>query len=217
MISSLSSPVNEFTERTQPKSLYIVDDEREFLTSLAMSLREFGYQPVTFDHPKKLLEAAKADEVGCVISDLRMPEMGGVELIRRLTASDSCLSVILLTAFADVQTAVDAMKLGAVSVVEKPFHLQQLADEIELAMQRSEEDQQRSSKIAEAERLLGQLTSEESAVLDLATKGFPNREISRQLSISPRTVDRRRQSALRKLQADSVADFAILRTRLDTK
>ncbi|MFU7560604.1 response regulator transcription factor [Roseiconus sp. JC912] len=209
--------MNEFIETTERKSLYIVDDEREFLSSLAMSLREFGYQPVTFDHPKYLLDVVKPDEVGCVISDLRMPEMGGVELIRRLTGRGSCLSVILLTAFADVATAVDAMKLGAVSVVEKPFHLQRLADEIELAMQRSEDDQHRASKIAEAEELLNKLTNEEAAVLDLATKGYPNREISRQLDISPRTVDRRRQSALRKLNADSVADFAVLRTRLDSK
>ncbi|WP_158222737.1 response regulator transcription factor [Rhodopirellula sp. MGV] len=209
--------MNHFAEKTVSKSLYIVDDEREFLSSLALSLREFGYKPITFDHPKQLLDTVKPDEVGCVISDLRMPELGGVELIRRLSSRGSMLSVILLTAFADVETAVSAMKLGAVSVVEKPFHLQRLANEIEVAMQRSEDDQHRASKIAEAEYLLSQLSNEEAAVLDLATKGYPNREISRQLTISPRTVDRRRQSALRKLKADSVADFAVLRTRLDSK
>ena len=111
-------------ERVVPndhKSLYIVDDEKELLATLAESLRHFGFSPTTFERPAELLDATNDNDIGCVITDLRMPGIGGVELLKRLNEQESCLSVILLTAFADVPTAVDVMKLGAVSVVEKTF------------------------------------------------------------------------------------------------
>ncbi|PAY18262.1 DNA-binding response regulator [Rhodopirellula sp. SM50] len=208
-----TNPVKELDVPDEASRLYIVDDETELLTTLAESLRELGFSPQTFDRPEDLLLATSEHETGCVITDLRMPGIGGVELLRRLIQRDSCLSVILLTAFADVPTAVDAMKLGAVSVVEKPFELHALADEINAAMRSSVEAYARRQDLRSARERLDQLTNEEKAVLDLAIEGRPNREIAEQLEISPRTVDRRRQSALRKLVAESVAEYAVLKTR----
>ncbi|QDV46559.1 Transcriptional regulatory protein FixJ [Stieleria neptunia] len=208
-----TNPVKELDAPDEASRLYIVDDETELLTTLAESLRELGFSPQTFDRPENLLLATSENETGCVITDLRMPGIGGVELLRRLNQRDSCLSVILLTAFADVPTAVDAMKLGAVSVVEKPFELHALADEINAAMRCSEQAYARRQDLRSARQRLDQLTNEEKAVLDLAIEGRPNREIAEQLEISPRTVDRRRQSALRKLVAESVAEYAVLKTR----
>jgi len=199
---------------SEQRSLYIVDDEQELLTTLASSLRTLGMRPQTFQRSAALLAATHDDDIGCVITDLRMPEMGGVELIKSLKERESCLSVILLTAFADVSTAVDVMKLGATSVIEKPFQLQTLQTEIHIAMDSSEQAFQRREKFRDAKRRLEALTEEEQAVLELAVAGCPNREISVRLSISPRTVDRRRQSALRKLQADSIAEYAVLKTRV---
>ncbi|QEF96800.1 Transcriptional regulatory protein FixJ [Stieleria maiorica] len=208
-----TNPVNELGAPDQASRLYIVDDETELLATLAESLRALGFSPRTFDRPEDLLQATSENEVGCVITDLRMPRIGGVELLKRLNERGTCLSVILLTAFADVPTAVDAMKLGAVSVVEKPFELQALADEIHAAMRSSEQAYIDRQELRSARQRLDHLTDEEKAVLDLAIEGRPNREIAQQLEISPRTVDRRRQSALRKLQADSVAEYAVLKTR----
>ncbi len=208
-----TNPVKELVAPDEVSRLYIVDDETELLTTLAESLRELGFSPQTFDRPEDLLLATSEHETGCVITDLRMPGIGGVELLRRLNQRDSCLSVILLTAFADVPTAVDAMKLGAVSVVEKPFELHALADEINAAMRCSVQAYARRQDLRSARERLDQLTNEEKAVLDLAIEGRPNREIAEQLEISPRTVDRRRQSALRKLVAESVAEYAVLKTR----
>ncbi len=208
-----TNPVKELVAPDEVSCLYIVDDETELLATLAESLRELGFSPQTFDRPEELLLATSENQTGCVITDLRMPGIGGVELLRRLNQRDSCLSVILLTAFADVPTAVDAMKLGAVSVVEKPFELQALADEINAAMRSSKQAYARRQDLRSARERLDQLTSEEKAVLDLAIEGRPNREIAEQLEISPRTVDRRRQSALRKLVAESVAEYAVLKTR----
>ncbi len=199
---------------SEQRSLYIVDDEQELLTTLASSLSTLGMRPQTFQRSAALLAATHDDDIGCVITDLRMPEMGGVELIKSLKERESCLSVILLTAFADVSTAVDVMKLGATSVIEKPFQLQTLQTEIHIAMDSSEQAFQRREKFRDAKRRLEALTEEEQAVLELAVAGCPNREISVRLSISPRTVDRRRQSALRKLQADSIAEYAVLKTRV---
>ncbi|MCO8122723.1 response regulator [Stieleria sp. TO1_6] len=207
--------MNDFTSQTDSPSLYIVDDERELLASLADSLRAMGYSPKTFERPSELLNATCHDDIGCVITDLRMPGMGGLDLLHRLNDSGSCLSVILLTAFADVPTAVEVMKHGAATVVEKPFDLRRLADEIESAMMVSEQSFARQGKIRRAVKLLGLLSVEEIAVLDLAIGGIPNRQIAESLSTSPRTVDRRRHTALRKLQAETVADYAVLKTLAD--
>lgn len=200
--------------QTVQRSLYIVDDERELLKTLAESLRVYGLQPKTFEHPNDLLAATHDDDIGCVVTDLRMPEVGGLELIQSLKARESCLAVILLTAFADVPTAVDVMKLGATCVIEKPFELNKLQAEINAAMQSSEQAYQRREALRDARKRLGDLSDEEKAVLELAVSGCPNREIAQRLEISPRTVDRRRQSALQKLQADSIAEYAILKTRM---
>lgn len=197
---------------TDQKLLFIVDDETELLATLAESLREFGYSPRTFEKPSELLGAISENDVGCVITDLRMPGIGGVELLQCLNHQESCLSLILLTAFADVPTAVDAMKLGAVSVVEKPFDLDVLTQEIQTAMQASERSFERRETLRKAKKQLHHLSQEEKAVLNLAIEGKPNREIAEQLSISPRTVDRRRRSALQKLHAESVAEYAVLKT-----
>ena len=199
---------------SEVRSVYIVDDEAELLTTLAQSLRAVGFSPRTFDRPDDLLRIPLDDEIGCVISDLRMPGMGGIELIKQLKQRQSCLSVILLTAFADVPTAVDVMKLGATSVIEKPFELNVLVSEINAAMHVSERTFARRKELLNAKSRLDDLSDEEKAVLDLAIEGCPNREIADRLEISPRTVDRRRQSALRKLDADTVAEYAVLKTRV---
>lgn len=214
MALSSTDAVKEVTVAHDQKLLFIVDDETELLTTLARSLRELGFSPRTFERPSELLDATREDDIGCVITDLRMPGMGGVELLKRLKQQESCLSLILLTAFADVPTTVDVMKLGAATVVEKPFDPVALAQEIRLAMQVSGEMYLKREKYREAKKQLDHLSCEEIAVLDLAIEGKPNREIAEQLSISPRTVDRRRQSALRKMNAESVAEYAVLKTRV---
>jgi len=211
--TDLVTPIVNSNDR---RSLYVVDDEQELLTTLAGSLRTLGLQPRTFQRSADLLAVTHDGDIGCVITDLRMPEMSGVELIKSLNERESCLSVILLTAFADVSTAVDVMKLGATSVIEKPFQLQRLQREIESAIQNSEQTFERREKLRDATRRLEELTEEECAVLDLAVAGCPNREIAQRLSISPRTVDRRRQSALQKLHTESVAGYAVLKTLVST-
>ncbi|MEL7338473.1 MAG: response regulator, partial [Planctomycetota bacterium] len=111
MASAITDRVNE--PAGHPKEyLYIVDDETELLATLAQSLEAYGFQATTFERPEDLLACSSDSDVGCIISDLRMPGTSGIELIKQLKQNDSCLSVILLTAFADVSTAVDVMKLG---------------------------------------------------------------------------------------------------------
>lgn len=213
MASAINDRVNE-TARHPKECLYIVDDETELLSTLAQSLEVYGLKATTFERPGDLLAVLSDNDVGCVISDLRMPEMGGIELIKQLKHDESCLSVILLTAFADVPTAVDVMKLGAVSVVEKPFNLKALAEEISSAMEASRQAFEKRNSIRQARAAFELLSEEERAVLELAIAGTPNREIAQRLSISPRTVDRRRHSSLRKLNAESVAEYAVLKTKL---
>lgn len=206
--------VNEIIAPNEAKSLYVVDDETELLAALGESLRTLGFTPRVFERPDAFLAATGENDIGCIISDLRMPGMGGIDLLKQLNQQESCLSVILLTAFADIPTAVDVMRLGAVSVIEKPFDLHFLADEINSAMRVSQETFDKRELLRSAKAKLDNLSEEEKAVLELAIEGRPNREIAEKLSISPRTVDRRRHSALRKLDAESVAEYAVLKTRV---
>lgn len=213
MALAVHETINECLSSQVPSpALYLVDDESDVLEGLNASLRAMGFQPRPFTDPNEMLLDTSEDEFGCVITDLKMPGMGGVELQHQLLQRGSCLSLILLTGFADVPTTVTAMKRGALSVIEKPFDLQALAREIRAAMQYSESEFKKRQRLRSAAERLAMLSVEEKAVLELAIEGVPNRQIARELSISPRTVDRRRQSALAKLQAESVAEYAILKT-----
>jgi two-component system response regulator FixJ len=196
----------------ESRRLYLIEDDPQSLTTSGSLLRALGYAPRLFGSPKDFLAQAEDHEIGCVVAGLRMEEICGIELLKRLRADESCLAVILLTASADLSCAVEAMKLGAASVIEKPHEPFVLAREVQSAFRQSGLAFERRQRLRRASKLLSRLSAEETAVLELAVSGTPNRAIAEQLSISPRTVDRRRQSALQKLEAESVCEFAVLKT-----
>ena len=143
--------------------------------------------------------------------------MNGIQLQRALIEKQSSLSVIMLTAYADVPVAVEVMKNGAVTLIEKPFKVDRLTNEVQKAISISERLHRERIRICEAQDAIERLTSEELAVMDCAAKGKPNKSISYELSLSSRTVDRRRQSALRKLGVESVSEFAVIRSTAEDR
>jgi FixJ family two-component response regulator len=140
-----------------------------------------------------------------------MRPIDGFGLQQQLNEKGSSLSLVMLTGYADVQAAVKLMANGAFTVIEKPVDLEDLLVVVRQAIDKSQKLSSDRDAILSARRRLEKLTPEELAVLDCAAEGKPNKVISEELSLSNRTVDRRRHSALQKIAADSVSEFAVIR------
>ncbi|MFN3188949.1 MAG: response regulator transcription factor [Aureliella sp.] len=188
----------------------VVDDDPGVLTVIGQLLQSNGYDAEVFSSADELLRSVGADDIGCVVTDLEMPRTNGLELQSKLLEAGSCLSVVVVTAHADVPRTIQIMSRGAVTLLEKPFKSQQLISAVEKAVEVSEKSFERRNRIGDAQQKIGQLNDEELEIMKLAAAGFPNKAISQKLDLSPRTIDRRRQSALLKLDVASVADFAVL-------
>lgn len=193
-----------------PRPVFVVDDEKQVLDSVRCLLLTDKHDVHCYQNAKDFLNEITPDQVGCLITDLGMPEIDGFELQERLMAMRSLLSVIIVTGKADVHSAVRLMKNGAITLLEKPYPPEDLLDEV----QHSLEVSQRRGEIRRlrdtARRLLQLLVDEERQVMKLAAEGLPNKAIAQRLTMSARTVDRRRQSAQNKLGINSPSGFTKL-------
>lgn len=202
-------------ESLKEPRILIVDDDPEVMSVISRLLDAHGLVTECFRSPAELLNNIAADDVGVVVTDLEMPGMTGIELQNSLLDSGSCLSVIVITGHADVPKTIEIMGRGAVTLLQKPFKGEQLIAGIKRAIKLSENHRLRHERIEKAKRLIHSLTLDELQVMKYAARGLPNKAISLELDISPRTVDRRRQSALSKLDGASVAEFAVLLATLE--
>lgn len=178
--------------------VHVVDDDEAARESLAMLLRAIGYQTETY--PSGLDFLARLPEAGgCVLLDIHMPEMDGMEVQRRLNEAGVRLPVIILTGQADVPVAVEAMKAGAVEFLEKPYTEGALLAALDEGFRRLDLD--RRSVAETARRAIARLTPREREVLRGLLSGQPNRSIAQDLSLSPRTVELHRANMMEKLGA----------------
>lgn len=187
--------------------VHIVDDEEPVRASLAFLLTTSGFAARTHASATAFLEVAPGIHNGCLITDLRMPDMDGVELLRRLKQADAMLPAIVITGHGDVQMAVEAMKSGALDFIEKPFAddvlLASIGKVVELAANRV-----RNDAASEATRdRLASLSEREMQVLRGVVAGQPNKVIAFELGISPRTVEVYRAGLMAKMQARSLPDL----------
>ncbi|MEL6105017.1 MAG: response regulator [Planctomycetota bacterium] len=197
---------------SQPsETVYIIDDDPLVLEAVDEVLRSRGFETQTFESADDLFGSLGQTDTGVVVTDLQMPGMNGLEVQQEMLRRGMDLSFILLTGYADVPVTVEVMRNGAVSLVEKPFRVDHLVAEVQRGLDASLERNRERSQIRQAREAIARLDDEELAVLDCAARGKANKTISYELCLSARTVDRRRQSAFRKLQIESVAEFAILR------
>ena len=193
------------------RTVYVVDDDPLVLEAVDKALRSRGFATRTFERAETLFGVLEQTQTGVVVTDLQMPGINGLQVQQEILRRGTDLSFILLTGFADVPVAVEVMRNGAVSLVEKPFRVDHLIGEVQRAMDASLRRHRERSQIRSAKEAIARLDDEELAVMDCAAKGKANKRISYELCLSGRTVDRRRQSAFRKLEIESVAEFAILR------
>ncbi len=189
--------------------IHVVEDDQPMRDSLVMLLEDAGYKVRAYPRAEDLLALGASIEPGCVVSDVRMPGMDGLALLRHLRSSGSTLGLILITGHGDVPLAVTAMKAGASDFLEKPFDAATLLAAIEGALQtRSNE---LDAKYAEdAQQRLEQLTPREREVLDHLAAGASNKEAAVKIGISPRTIEFHRANIITKTGAKGLPDLVRL-------
>ncbi|MCO5084518.1 MAG: response regulator FixJ [Rhizobiaceae bacterium] len=187
--------------------VHIVDDEEPVRKSLAFLLTMAGFAVRVHESATSFLAAAPAMSKGCLVTDLRMPDMSGVELLTKLGAANAMMPAIVITGHGDVPMAVAAMKAGALDFIEKPFEDEVLIDAIKRAAERIGEKQAASEDAADVQTRLEQLTERERQVLSAVVAGLPNKTIAYDLNISPRTVEVHRANVMAKMQARSLPEL----------
>jgi two-component system response regulator FixJ len=191
-----------------PESVvHVIDDDEALRQSLAFLLRAHAIAVQTYESGTAFLGAAPALKSGCVITDVRMPEMSGIELLRRLKELKSLLPVIVITGHGDVPLAVEAMKFGAADFLEKPFDDEILLAEVRSALSRQDSDAKRQAERAAIDGRLAALSNREREVLEGLVAGRANKQIAFDLGISPRTVEIYRANLMTKMQAASLSEL----------
>ena len=190
--------------------VYLVEDDETVRLSLQAALAAAGYTVTGYHTVAEFLAQAGLFEEGCVLLDLSLPEVGGLVLQKRLCDVGSTLAVVIITGTADVKAAVRGMEMGALTVVEKPFHPQTLVPLVAKALEKSRTYVARRQQQLAMETRLAQLNEEEQAVLDLMVAGLPIKGISLRLGLSTRTVERRRKAIMEKLAARSLVELGVL-------
>jgi len=188
-------------------TVFVVDDDQAVRESLALLVQSVGLEAETFASAGDFLDAYRPDRHGCLITDIRMPGMSGLELQERLSADGHHIPIIVLTGFGDVPTAVRALKGGAVDFVEKPFNPQSLLDLVQQAIIRDAEIREQAARAAALAERMALLTPREQEVMELVVTGKANKVIAIDLSISERTVELHRGRIMKKMQARSLAEL----------
>ena len=189
------------------RTVFVVDDDEAALDSLVLLLRSEGLNPRGFSSAESFLVNLPAEARGCVISDVRMPGMGGVQLLKALKAMGCMLPVIVITGHADVTVAVQAMKAGAADFIEKPFESELILRLVRACLEENDEAIDANAKIVRVRRRMESLTARERQVLELIIAGSSNKQIAAALAISPRTVEIYRANVMSKMRADSLSDL----------
>ncbi len=190
----------------QEQVVYVVDDDQGMLDSTVWLLESVGLRAMPFTSGRDFLEAYDANGNACVLLDVRMPGMGGLQVQEALGARGLDLPVIFVSGHADVPIVVRAFKAGAVDFIEKPYNQQLLLDSVQQALSRDERRAADGERASLQERL-DSLTQRERDVLLPLVQGFTTKEIARQLDISIKTVDLYRSRVMKRMQAERLADL----------
>jgi len=187
--------------------VHIIDDDDAVRDSLAFLLDSAGLQTRAYDSAATFLDRLADLEPGCVVTDVRMPGMSGLELVHKLGELGSALPVVVITGHGDVALAVEAMKGGAIDFLEKPFDDTAILAALKAALSRSEDQQALVGEKAAIAGRIAQLSTRERQVLTGVVRGKPNKVVAHELGISPRTVEVYRANLMAKMQAQSVSEL----------
>jgi len=187
--------------------VHVIDDDEGLRESLAFLLRSAELEVRSFDSAKAFLDVLPDAALGCVITDVRMPDMSGIELLRRLKELKIRVPVIVITGHGDIALAVEAMKIGAADFFEKPFDDDLLVASVRAALRQRADQTKRGAERADIEHRISTLSPREKDVLAGLIEGRANKQIAFDLGISPRTVEIYRANLMSKMQAGSLSDL----------
>jgi len=194
--------------------IYVVDDDDGMRRALDTLLSTVGYKTAVYSRPTEFLANFKSDSAGCLVLDIRMPDMSGLEVQQQLNRMGSMMPVIFITGHGDVPMAVQAMKEGAFEFIQKPFRDQDLLDRINHALKQDAENRGTVARRAEVQHRLETLTPRERQVMDMVVDGAANKVIAIDLNLSERTVEIHRAKVMEKMGARSVAHLVKLQLTL---
>ena len=195
---------------TSDAIVYIVDDDAAVRDSLAVLLSTAGLKVDTYTTGEEFLDAWSPAAAGCLVLDIRMPGLSGLDLLEQLASRKSRIPVVMITGHGDVKIAVKAMKLGAADFIEKPFKYDVIIESIKNALQRKEEERSTENSVDAYLERLQLLTERERQIYNHMVQGDPNKVIAAKLDISPRTVEIHRAHVMDKLQVRNLPQLVKL-------
>ncbi len=187
--------------------VHVIDDDDAVRESMSFLLRSADFEVAVYESAQSFLEAVKAGVSGCIVTDVRMPGMSGIDLLRELQQMQIALPVIVVTGHGDIQLAVEAMKAGAVDFLEKPFDDHRMLEAVRAALERRPARAARTPEQDAIAARLESLSQRERQVLNGLVAGQPNKTIAYELGISPRTVEVYRANVMTKMQAGSLSEL----------
>jgi FixJ family two-component response regulator len=188
-------------------TVFVIDDDVSVRTALKRLIKTMGFNVVTYASAKAFLKHGRLEESACLILDVRMPEMSGIELQEKLTNSGFDLPIIFLSAHGSIPMSVKAMKAGAIDFIEKPFEDQALIDAINTAIEKNKKSRARQAEVKDLQSRVETLTPREYEVFLLVVSGKLNKQIAFDLNMSEKTVKVHRGRVMAKMRATSLADL----------
>jgi FixJ family two-component response regulator len=192
------------------RTVFLIDDDEDVRDALRMLLQAAGFAVKAFPSALAFLEQRDRTAEGCIVADVRMPGLSGLQLLERLAAEEDRMPVVVITGHGDVNACRRAFKGGAVDFLTKPVDEQVLIEAIEAGFTRLEVQRREAGEVDEALVLLSRLTQRENEILDMVARGWMTKEIARAMGLSPRTVETHRANLAEKLGTTSVAEMVRL-------
>jgi RNA polymerase sigma factor (sigma-70 family) len=199
---------------TKPAIIHIVDDDHAFRTAISRLLKASSYEVVVHNTASELLEMPPSSGRGCILLDMRMPDLNGLQVQNRLSDLGNNLPIVFLTGHGDIATSVRAIKAGAEDFLSKPVKKDELLEAIQRALVRYDEAHEQNSRLDGFRALVMTLTPREREVFTMVVRGRLNKQIAHELGASERTIKAHRHSMMEKLKVKSLAEVVSIAERL---
>ena len=200
---------------SKDQTIFVVDDEPDVRAALSMLIRSVGLKPEIYENPQAYLDAYDPERLGCLVLDMRMPGMSGLDLQEKLASMGQHPPIIMISGHGEIPNAVQAVQSGAIDFLQKPVSDQLLLDRIQQALRLDTENRKRFSECHELEQRYATLTAREREVLQGVIAGKLNKTIADELSVSTRTVEIHRAHLMEKMQATSLSALVSMSNRIE--